>query len=301
MKKVLGVLFAVLASIPPPLALIGWGNPFTGAGLFFPGLRWFGLVLMLDLYAEAAQSKKLRRAFIVAVLLAVPFLTLPAAPEKVTVDGVTILGLNTSFGRMASGSGDFDTQYRRERVVFQYIREMKRDGVLRGADIVVLPETIIGRGNPTTLKRWARFFEPFAERGTAFVAGGEIPSIGGLMYDNTMISFESDGKYQVAKQRFPVPFSMYRPFGETGANAYLSSVGEVSIMEIQSRKLGFLVYYEQFLTWPFLSLILRKPDVIVAPSNLWWCRDTSLPGIQAATVRLWARLFGVPTVEAVNR
>jgi apolipoprotein N-acyltransferase len=260
---------------------------------------------MLDLYAEAAQSVKLRRTFIVIVLLAVPFLTLPAVPERVTVDGVTILGLDTSFGRVASGSGDFDTQYKRERIVFQHIKEMEKDGELESVDIAILPETIIGRGNPTTLKRWRKIFDslgprPFAEKGTVFVAGGEIPSIGGLMYDNTMISFESEGKYQVAKQRFPVPFSMYRPFGETGANAYLSSVGEVSIMEIQSRKLGFLVCYEQFLTWPFLSLISRKPDVIIAPSNLWWCRDTSLPGIRMAALRLWVALFGNSLISAAN-
>jgi apolipoprotein N-acyltransferase len=256
---------------------------------------------MLDLYAEAAQSKRLRRAFIVMVLLTVPFLTLPAVPERMTVGGITILGLDTSFGRVASGSGDFDTQYKRERIVFQYIREMEKDGELEGVDIVILPETIIGRGNPTTLKRWRRFLDPLAEKGTVFVAGAEIPSIGGLRYDNTMISFEGSGKHQAAKQRFPVPFSMFVPFSGEGANAYLSSFGELSIMELQGRKLGFLVCYEQFLVWPLLSLMSQKPDAIIAPSNLWWCRGTSLPGIQAATVRLWARLFGVVPVAAVNR
>jgi apolipoprotein N-acyltransferase len=304
-KKALGVILAVLASIPPPLGLIGWGNPLAGAGLFFPRFGWFGLALMLDLYAEAAQSKKLRRVFIVVVLLAVPFLTLPAAPERVTVGDVTIQGLDTPFGRMASGSGDFDTQYRRERVVFQYIREMKRDGELKGVDIVILPETIIGRGNPTTLKRWRKFFDslgprPFTEKGTVFVAGGEIPTDRGRKYNNVMLSFEKEGKSQTAMQPFPVPFSMWRPFGGEGANAYLFSPGDVSIMEVHGRKLGFLVCYEQFLTWPFLSLIFQKPDAIIAPSNLWWCRGTSLPGIQAATVRLWTRLFGKSLISAAN-
>jgi apolipoprotein N-acyltransferase len=45
----------------------------------------------------------------------------------------------------------------------------------------------------------------------------------------------------------------------------------------------------------------QKPDVIVAPSNLWWCGDTSLPGIQAAAARLWARLFGAPLLMSANR
>jgi apolipoprotein N-acyltransferase len=94
---------------------------------------------------------------------------------------------------------------------------------------------------------------------------------------------------------------MYRPFGNWGANAYLSSFGEISTLTIKGKKLGFLVCYEQFLTWPILTLLSQSPDVIVAPSNLWWCGNTSLPGIQAATARLWAALFGLPAISAVNR
>jgi apolipoprotein N-acyltransferase len=116
-----------------------------------------------------------------------------------------------------------------------------------------------------------------------------------------MVSFESREKRQTAAQRFPVPFSMFVPFSDEGANAYLSSLGEISVMEIRGQKLGFLVCYEQFLTWPFLTLVTQKPDVIVAPSNLWWCKDTSLPVIQEATMRLWARLFGAPAVVSANR
>jgi apolipoprotein N-acyltransferase len=134
-----------------------------------------------------------------------------------------------------------------------------------------------------------------------FIAGGEIPTDRGRKYDNTMISFEGEGKSQIALQRFPVLLSMYKPFGDEGANAYLSSLGELSLMEIRGKRLGFLVCYEQFLTWPFLSFMSQKPDVIVAPANLWWCKDTSLPGIQTAAVRLWARLFGVPVAACANR
>jgi apolipoprotein N-acyltransferase len=73
------------------------------------------------------------------------------------------------------------------------------------------------------------------------------------------------------------------------------------MMNVTGKKLGFLVCYEQFLTWPFLTLQSQKPDAILAPSNLWWCKNTSLPGIQAATVKLWAMLFGMPVVVSVNR
>jgi apolipoprotein N-acyltransferase len=300
-RRAVGVIIAPLVSIPPPLGLFGWGNPLTAAGLFFPGGGWLGLVLALMGYAVGAVSRKLRRGGIVLILIVTPFLSVPALLEKAVFGDVTILGMSTSFGRLASGSGDFDAQYERERAVFHYVKEKERNGELEGADIVILPETIIGRMNATTLKRWARFFAPFAERGMVFVAGGEIPTDRGHKYDNIMASFEGEGKIQTARQRFPVPFSMFRPFSGEGANAYLSSLGETSVMEFQWKKLGFLICYEQFLTWPFLSLLSQKPDVIVAPSNLWWCGDTSLPGIQAATMRLWTRLFGVSVMASKNR
>jgi apolipoprotein N-acyltransferase len=300
-RRSLGVILAVLSAIPPPLGVIGWGNALTAAGLFFPGTGWFGLAFMLMLYTFAALNHKVRRGLIVAVLIFVPFLRISASVEKVSFDEVTVLGVNTSFGRMASGSGDFDAQYEREQEVFQHIREMERNGELESADIVVLPETIIGRMNPSVRWRWERFFDSFADKGIVFVAGAEIPSAGGMKYDNTMVSFEGEGKRQVAKQRFPVLLSMYVPFASTGANAYLSSFGEVSTMNVKEKKLSVLVCYEQFLTWPFLTLLSQTPDAILASSNLWWCKDTSLPGIQKATVQLWARLFGIPVAGSVNR
>jgi apolipoprotein N-acyltransferase len=298
-KKALKIVFALLSSIPPPLGVIGWCNSLTAAGLFFPGFGWFGLVTMLMLYAGAALYPKLRRTLIVLVLFATPCLSLPAINERVTIGNVVIQGLNTSFGRLASGSGGFEAQYERERMVFQYVKDKQRSGDLDGADVIILPETIIGRMNPTTLKRWRKFFEPFVQQGMVFIAGGGMPQ--GQKYDNTTISFEGEGKRQVVLQRFPVPFSMFVPFSAEGANAYLSSLGKISMMEIQDKRLGFLICYEQFLTWPFLSLLSQKLDAIVAPSNLWWCKDTSLPRIQAATVRLWASLFGIPVVTSINR
>jgi hypothetical protein len=298
-KRAFGAIAAIAVTIPPPLGLIGWGNPLTAAGVFFPGAGWFGLALMFMSYIGAALSRGWRRGIVAAALIIACLSPNFPVPSKVFAGGMNILGLDTSFGRMASGSGDFDAQYGRERKVFQYIYES--GGILEGADIVVLPETIIGRMNPSTVKRWTRFFEPFARRGVIFIAGGEFPACRGRKYDNVMVAFEEGGKLQTALQRFPVPFSMYRPFSGEGANAYPSSSGEVSIMKIREKKLGFLVCYEQFLTWPVLSLLWEKPDVLAAPSNLWWCGETSLPDIRAGAMAMWAGLFRIPLVMAANR
>src|SRR5215471_6164714 len=42
---------AVLASIPPPLGIIGWANPLTAAGVLLPGTGWVGLLLALAFVA----------------------------------------------------------------------------------------------------------------------------------------------------------------------------------------------------------------------------------------------------------
>jgi apolipoprotein N-acyltransferase len=301
LKRTWRPIAAILASVPPPLGLIGWGNPLTAAGLFFPGWGCLGLVFMLSFYIGAVLNRKLRRSLVVVILVGVSFLKLPASSDITMLGDIKILGIDTSFGRMASGSGDFDAQYERELKVFQSIRDLERNGVLDGVDVAILPETIIGRMNPSVRRRWEQFLDPFAEKGTVFAAGAEIPTNKGMSYDNVMVTFEGEKKHQMAKQRFPVPFSMYRPFSDTGANGYLSSSSHISTITLKGGKFGFIVCYEQFLIWPFLSLLSRSPDVIVAPSNLWWCKDTSLPGIQAATVRLWAASFGVPVIVSVNQ
>lgn len=292
-KKAFRMVAAILASTPPPLGLIGWGNPLTAAGLFLPGTGWYGLAGVLVLYGVGASNPKLRRFLMLSILTLTPFLSIrDVSPEPGSH------GLDTSFGRLASGSGDFEEQYERERRVFQWLRNLKESGGLKGAVVVVLPETIIGRMNPTTRKRWAEFFRKIDDT-TIFVAGAEIPT--GRKYDNVMVAFMQNGENLTAVQRIPVPFSMYRPYSETGANARLFSLGDEATLKLRGQKIGCLICYEQFLTWPFLSLMTTKPDVLIASANLWWCKDTSLPGIQSAAVRLWGALFNVPVLMAINR
>jgi apolipoprotein N-acyltransferase len=92
---------------------------------------------------------------------------------------------------------------------------------------------------------------------------------------------------------------MYRgPFAKTGANLRL---GDGGILELpDGRKAAALICYEAFLTWPAVSGMWRKPDVLLVAANLWWCRDTSLPASMERAAALWGKLFGVPVAFARN-
>lgn len=291
LSRAVRLVLVVLASAVPPLGLIGWGSPLVAAGLFFPAMGWIGLGFLLVLYGFAATWRRFRLVlFFVALALTTILPVVDVAPPA------NWIGINTEFGRLASGSADFDEQYQREREVFAELLRKRRNGEFSSADVVLMPETLAGRLHPTTWKRWRDFFANL-DQCKIFIVGGEIPK--GRKYNNVMVAMNDPGG-QTAIQRWPVPFSMYRPLSEWGANADIFSLGANSVMVFSGQRTGFLICYEQFLTWPFLTLMTFNPEIIAAPSNFWWCRNTTLPAVRNHTLQLLSALFNIPIISAVN-
>jgi apolipoprotein N-acyltransferase len=267
------------------------------AGFFFPGSGWWGMGALVALWCGGSVDKGTNWAVAVVFLVFLFLRDFPAETKTFVVPKVQVL--NTSFGRVASGSGDFNEQFERERKVFRHIRQLEHDGTM-SADIVILPETLLGRMNVTTKKRWERFFSRWTDKGTIFLIGAEIPTDRGMKYDNVMVAFDGSENLRTAKQRFPVPYSMFIPFSRSGANAYVTSFGDVSMLAVKGKNFGVLICYEQFLAWPFLTLLSQNPDAIIAPANMWWSRNTSLPCIQSRTLRAWGALFDIPFFISKN-
>jgi len=291
LSRAIRLVLVVLASAVPPLGLIGWGSPLVAAGLFFPAMGWIGLGFLLVLYGFAATWRRFRLVlFFVALALTSVVPVVNVAPPA------NWIGIDTEFGKLASGSADFDEHFQRERRVFAELLRKKRNREFSSVDVVLLPETLIGRMNPTTRKRWKDFLNSLGDK-TIFILGAEIPR--GRKYDNVMVAF-NDPEEQTAIQRCPVPFSMYRPFSQWGANAAILSCGENSMMFFSGQKTGFLICYEQFLTWPFLTLMAFNPRMLAAPANFWWCRDTTLRAVRERTLKLLSALFDIPLVSTVN-
>ena len=212
----------------------------------------------------------------------------PKEPEGITA-------LNTSFGRLGSGSFNFAQDYERANMVF---RELRKHSIAKTeANIIILPETIAGRLNDTGMELWRDEIQKLIPDKTVLF-GAELPASDGRRYDNAVILLH-DGKMSVTYQRIPVPYSMYRGyFAETGARLHFLDSGVHDLAD--GRKAAVIICYEAFLTWPYLVSMIHSPDVIVCSANLWWCKDTSLPLVQKTAVSLWALTFGVPAVFAWN-
>jgi apolipoprotein N-acyltransferase len=283
-----------LAYVLPPVALIGIVNPLMATGTILKGWGFAGLIVMPGVYSACAVS---RRTALFSLCVIAAFTLLPSQEWYTPSAPEGIVAVDMSFGRLGSGSFNFSQDYERANMVFAELK--KRLGEDASADIIVLPETIAGRLNRAGLELWKGEIQRLTDDDTTVVFGAELPTGDGRKYDNAAVILHK-GKFSSVVQRIPVPYSMYRgPFSSIGANLHLLDDGILELPD--GRRAAVVICYEAFLTWPYLASMTHGPDVIVSMSNLWWCRDTSLPVSQRRAVSLWANLFGLPVAMAKNQ
>ncbi|MDO5693513.1 MAG: nitrilase-related carbon-nitrogen hydrolase [Pseudomonadota bacterium] len=276
---------ALVAVSVPPLGIFGWGNPLTGAGALFPGLGWAGLLacgLLMIAYGYAvAGQRPARNALAVHLILAVALAWGASRPDPVT-DAV---GLDTRLSGVGLGRYDFLRAYQHNQELIALAQEQTTDTLL-------LPESVAGLWQSSTAELWAR-----AERlpGRVFVGAAE-PHPGGD-YSNAIVIVTPLDHQVVYRQRVPVPVGMWHPWREDSAIAHWRAPGAFSVGRA---RYGALICYEQLLMWPVLQTYAESPSLVLAPTNAWWSKDTSVPAIQQSVVTAWARLFATPTVSSFN-
>jgi Apolipoprotein N-acyltransferase len=181
-------------------------------------------------------------------------------------------------------------------MVFDHLRQLRIQEAPQ--KYIVLPETIAGRLNKSGLRLWQDEMRKLLRADQVVFFGAEIPSGNGAKYDNVIIMCDHEG-VKSTRQRIPVPYSMYRgPFSNHGANLYFFDNGTHELPAGQT--IVVIICYEAFLTWPYLDSFFGKPALIICASNLWWCKNTSLPSIQKNFLHLWGRLWNVPVISVYN-
>lgn len=89
--RAVGFGIATLACVAPPLGIVGWLNPLTVAGLFFPSWGWAGLAMTLMTFTALASQ---RIAAIIVCGLAMIIANVSETPAAAPADW---LGFDTSF------------------------------------------------------------------------------------------------------------------------------------------------------------------------------------------------------------
>lgn len=293
-RRGVGFTLALLIVAVPPFSLIGWCNPIAVAGELLPGSNWYGLVGVVGLLGYLAAGRyrmMILTGALVAAIGANALWTAPTAPANWR-------GFDTDFSRLASGGNDAMSWHAaKERL--RWI-EAAAPEVPAGATLL-LPETLLGPFGGIVEENLGHVDRALALRGSRMLVGAEILQPDGR-YLNGLIVLGKDGLQDsgrlVLQQGLPVPISMWKPFSDGGTVADLWGRGSVAV--IGGERVAALICYEQLLSWPMWLRAVERPTVVVAASNVWWARDTSIPAIQTQTVASFARLFGWPVVSAVN-
>ena len=98
-------------------------------------------------------------------------------------------------------------------------------------------------------------------------------------------------------QRVPIPIGMWHPLRNDGVPIAISGPG---VKQVGARRIAPLICYEQFLTWPVLTSMASRPKLLIGISNHYWSHNTAIPDVQLRLLKVWGRLFGLPTLSAVN-
>jgi len=322
------VPLALLATVVPPLGMMGYVSPLTAAGFFFPGTAWLGLAVFALLCSGIAASASAFRVSVATLALFALFANMNYPGAAAVPAGWE--GIDTEFGAIAHGPAEPTNEYR----VAQWIQERALSSAAR---VIVFPETVVPRWTDATDLFWQQTLASLAASGKTILVGAGLPASSNRPLNSSSalanVDFtaavaalrsgdmemlahteraRSDSQRQAYQnalvirgaqqntfiQRVPVPLGMWRPFSTEGVPLNLFGRGTISV---GNQRAAILICHEQLLTWPVLTSMLEHPTVVVDAANDYWVERTPIPRYQASAIGAWGRLFDLPTVVAVNK
>lgn len=280
--KARGIALALLLDAFPPLGLIGWLSPLSAAGVFFPGFGMAGILFLLYWMVSHAWVDRFAVLWL-AVLMAIGANLLYVPPR--TPAGW--MGINTDAGLVPENP----------LAVIERNNRLIRDVIRKSPDarIVVLPETVAGYWWPGT----AAQFRNSVPHGQLWLIGASVWEADDQRWDALVPISDDDfsSHLPLLRAAFPVPVSMWHPWQSKG---YSAAWWERS-RTVAGKTVFANICYDQLLPWVWLEALFQKPDIILAVSNVWWAKGTSIPGIERETSEAWGRLMATPVVIAINR
>jgi hypothetical protein len=316
---------ALVATVVPPLGIVGLASPLMGAGYLFPGTGSTGLaaVGLLPGILLSAHALSLRARAVVIGLAASACIACHVSYSGDAEPPSGWMAINTHFGNVSGPLRDF--------AAAEFIQRKADES---SAHVLIFPEAVVPRWSEATEVFWHQSLDRCRTRGQILAIGAGLPdkpvrndrerlndlrsydfgeaievlksgstrTIHGPTrpplperVDNTVILVGAESA--TFNQRVPAPVGMWRPFDRTSAPLRLTAPG---VLVIDHQRAAVLICYEQMLTFPILTSMLQHPTVIVGISNTFWVDHTTVPRFQENTLRAWAKLFRLPYLLAVN-
>ncbi|ETX01012.1 MAG: hypothetical protein ETSY1_09180 [Candidatus Entotheonella factor] len=277
----------------PPVGIVGWAHPLTATGFLFPAQGWWGFMAGVVLIMVLADLPKPQvRLGMLGAVMGLLMLLLGARSSGKPV--VAVQGTDTYLA--------YDTNRLESQQSYLHQYELIDLVLANRAPTVVLPESAAGHWDAGKRSLW-REAGPALEGRRVFMGGAHRAGDGRL--ENVLIQVSGASKRIVYRQRMPVPVAMWRPWSPESFNAAWWTNPTFDLGGVRA---AALICYEHYLVWPVLQSMRFEPDLLIGIGNVWWAKEkvgltpdaTSLPAIQQAALRAWAKLFDVQLVTAFN-
>ncbi|MBV9223779.1 MAG: hypothetical protein JOY85_07110 [Acidobacteriaceae bacterium] len=266
--RIVAIIISLEAFMP-----IGLASPFVAAGALFPGLGWIGLLLLM---ITCVQLVRRSSAGILCLLVVCAFAWIFFNPGRTGVSRWE--AFDTQFG----GSGFQVASVWEDYSKLRTMAEKAQSG-----RIAIFPENTIHLWVPEVSDPWFSLLLP-PKAIVIFGAERRLPHQ--QRQPVVLVRGALQAEYQ---ERFPVPLAMW------GNDTPMHYFGSGSV-QVGSARAGMLLCYEQLLPVAALQTFAEKPDVLVAPANLYWAKRTTIDSTESLCVRAWAQLFAIPYYRAVN-
>lgn len=333
------VPLANLAAVVPPLALIGFISPVSGAGYLFPGLGWIGLAAA-TLLPGVVLSLSCRKSVVPRALLHVALtaeIALGVGSHLLTSSHVELPAgweaVNTNFGDLSEPDQEFAA-----------MQSIQRRVAASSARVLVFPESVVPRWSDATNEFWRETLAACRARGQVLAIGAGLTlTAPRSVKENADAELVKSYDFAAAIQALRV--DNRQPHPSIGAGATPGALIESSpdsfentllilglessafyqrvpvpvgmwhpfgnygvplhlsgpgAIQVAGERVAVLICYEQILVYPVLASMLQRPTLLVGISNTFWFSGTPIPRYQANAVRSWAKLFRVPFLTATN-
>ena len=282
----LSAVVALTVLALPPLSLVTVAHPLIAAGRWFPGTRWFGLGLPIILIAA---YRRFGPYMTIAILISASVVT--HARFVRPISDPHIVAVNTAFDGQPS-QDDFGSVLEGQEQKIQRIALSHPDTLL------IFPESVIPAWNSMHEARWASTFAQLKQQHTGLLMGTTIPIPNTEANRNVLLSRGFTERLSYV-ERVPVPLGMWRLGDEH--KGFPLMLHFPPAIRVWNRRAGVLMCYEQLIFWPAVQTLARQPDMLLAPSNVYWASGTTIPAVQHVAAQDWADLWAIPLYEASNR
>lgn len=329
------VPLANLAYVVPPLAIIGFITPLSGAGYLFPGAGWTGLAataffpgLILSLGRHTSGAARTSISVAVMAVIALGVAAQVSAPARMQ-SPAGWEAIDTNLGDLSQPSQEF-----------RAMQAIQQRVATSSARVLIFPESVVPRWSEASAEFWRQTLIECRARGQVLAIGAGLPSssstdrranearVGQYDFASAIETLRAGARHprppQIASrtaeddaqtdsyentllflgaqssafyQRVPVPVGMWHPLGLGGVPVHLNGP---AVIKLGHERLAIVICYEQILVFPILASMLQRPSVLVGISNMYWFSGTTVPRYQASAIRGWAKLFGVPCLTATN-